>query len=253
MNTALAIILLSYATFGAVFERAHERKVQGRDDLESVTVLAGTPAYEFTRVVARAERAFDEFGFCTASRVGDHLFLTNYHCDQPCAATQFRMGYVEGSSREDQAVWKCKALLHKELEFDYALYEVEPGDAETAQQASQFPILTLWVGPLRDGQLVYAASHPVGKAMQLDRSDACVITDATPFLSTMGRLTVKHGCDTEGSSSGAPLLDRTTGYGVALHWGGRLEFNEAIPMSLVVKSLREHVPAVIGQLDLAGE
>lgn len=245
MNTALAIIMLSYLPLAAA--TPDTRRIQGRDDLESVAVLRGTPAYEITRVVARVERRQDGYGFCSAARVGERLFLTNYHCDQPCAATQFRMGFLQGSSAAEQGVWLCKRLVHKELRFDYALYEADPVGL------IDFPILALSSAPLHDDQAVYAASHPSGKPMVVDRSDGCRIVDATPFLSPTGRMNVTHGCDTEGSSSGAPLLDRDTGYGIALHWGGRSVYNEAIPMSLVIKSLREKAPGIIDALHIVDD
>ena len=246
MNSALAVIFAAYAA--TMLDLAHERKIQGHNDLESVAALVGTPPYEYTRVVARVERPFDGFAFCTASRVGTNLFLTNYHCDQPCASTQFRMGFVDGATPAQQRLWKCGRLIHKEVEFDYALYEATP-----ISGTAPFPVLTLWVGPLRDGQSVYLASHPLGKAMEVDASEDCKILDATAFLSAMGRMSIKHGCDTESSSSGSPVLDRATGFGVALHWGGLDAYNEAIPMRLVVDSLRANAPEAVLQLTLAGE
>src|SRR4051812_19481883 len=70
----------------------YERKIQGAFNLVNIAELAGTEAYEHGRPIARVEAREDGFGFCTGSRVGPNLFLTNYHCDHECETMQFDMG-----------------------------------------------------------------------------------------------------------------------------------------------------------------
>lgn len=249
MTLSLAVILLGYATLFAAPSDA--RKIQGRNNLETLQGLESTREYQFARVVARSEITFNEFGFCTASRVGERLFLTAYHCEQPCGGTQFRLGYVRGVAEAHHAVFKCTRLVRKTLLYDYALYEAEPVDQASAKTAKDFPILALRDAPLADGQLVFAPSHPTGRPMEIDRSRDCRITDAKPFLSPTGRKTVKHLCDSEESSSGAALLDRRTGHAVALHWGGvEGEYNEAIPMDLILRDMRTHIPGTVQRLTI---
>ena len=67
------------------------------------------------------------------------------------------------------------------------------------------------------------------------------------------RQTITHTCDTEGGSSGSPVLDRATGNIVALHWGGQETFNMAIPIAKVLEDIRQHVaPEVLAELKIAG-
>jgi hypothetical protein len=226
-----------------------ERKILGDNDLEPIANAAGTPEYAFSQGVARLEQQIDAFGICTAARIGETLFMTNYHCARPCEAVQFTMGYEDGLPPEQRRTFKCERLIRKNPFLDYSLFEVarHEGDAE---DLAAFPILSLWYGPLAEGQSVILPSHPVGRLMEIDRSAACVLGSVEVFRTPSGRDTIKHMCDSEVGSSGAPLLDRATGYMVGLHWGGRdNEYNMAIPSTLIVDDIRANTePAVAAEL-----
>ena len=171
-------------------------------------------------------------------------------------------------SSSEARLFRCKTVLQKNASLDYELIEVEPKDAGgddayaesrahpqySADDESHQPALTLWAGPLRVGMPLLAPSYPSGRVMEIDRSDECVLSSIEPFTTESGRHTIKHMCDTEGGSSGGPLLDRKTGYVVALHWGGRdQQFNMAIPMALIVQDLEAGLDAeTLARLRIAG-
>ncbi len=224
-----------------------ERRIIGTNDLEPIGKVQGTSLYDFSRIVARVETRTGS-GFCTGSRLAPDLFLTNYHCFQvaPCNNLQFHMGYEKGVPPASQSTFACKEVLAKNLTLDYALYRVTTakeafddgdGSPEAVRAERLFPSATLWTGALRVGQPLMVASHPAARLKEIDRSANCTLRTATWEVSSE-RKTLTHNCDTEGGSSGSPVLDRATGSVVALHWGGATDFNFAIPMNLIVEDLR---------------
>lgn len=232
--------------------RLSKRAILGDNNLEPVDVIKGTHLYDAASAIARVETR-DGFGICTSSRVGPRLFLTNYHCNLACSALQFTLGLERDIPASEQLIFRCAQLIHRNKALDYALYEAQPLQRENhASLATDYPALTLWNGPISADQSLILVGHPSGRFKEIDRSDACRLTSTELLLTASGRSTVKHGCDTEGGASGAPLLDNDTGFAVALHWGGRHnEYNMAIPLFLILEDLHKHVPETYAQLSIA--
>jgi subtilisin-like proprotein convertase family protein len=118
----------------------------------------------------------------------------------------------------------------------------EDGESTEVQLESNFPVATLWAGEIVVDQPLIVASHPAARQKEIDRSDGCKLASVVPE-EVATRQTITHTCDTEGGSSGSPIIDRATGYVVALHWGGETNRNFAIPMKLVIEHMSTNVAA----------
>jgi Trypsin-like peptidase domain len=246
----------------------HERRVIGPSELEPIENTAGSRIYEDARVIARLE-SLDGIGYCTAVRIGTDLFLTNYHCSdyKPCEGIQFHLAFEKSIAPNQQLLLRCKDLLAKSVAFDYAVFRVKiPGhapkksddvstngtgvasdsneDATKPPPIDSFPIATLWDGPILVGSPMFMAGHPGARFKEIDRGDQCVLRSVAPEL-IEERQTITHTCDTEGGSSGSPLMDRESGYVVALHWGGKDDFNMAIAIHDILADMRTALPAEV--------
>jgi hypothetical protein len=217
-----------------------ERKIQGeRNDLEPVEAALGTAAYDWARGVALvilvdASGSGATAPYCSGARVGEGLFMTNAHCDHGCDFMRFTMGAERDATAANRQTFRCKSLVRKNAALDYALYTAAPEEPSSMP----FPPLALAAGPRFDGMSLIVPGHPYRGTKMLDRSSECYVVSAETFLSPSGRQTFSHLCDTEGGSSGSPLLDAQTGRIVGLHWGGEdREANFAIPMDLIIEDL----------------
>lgn len=216
--------------------------------LVGVNTVRDTEDYAKTQIVARVEDNYGE-GFCSGFRIGPDLFMTNYHCWEAYQCDlQFHMGYETDRPEAEQGKWKCKEVLIKYEKFDFAIYRVEPiGEIPTGVD---FATAELSMQKLEVGLPLLVAGHPSARPKEFDLSDDCHLTLAEP-IDWYDRLNIQHKCDTEGGSSGSPVIDRASGRVIGIHWGatGGSELgNHAIPMFLLLPYVKEQLPDLYAEL-----
>ncbi|MDY1033187.1 serine protease [Stenotrophomonas sp. CFBP8980] len=206
---------------------AGTRAICGANDLQPVACLAGNDrqAYNAARPVARL--LIGGRLLCTAWRVGsDNRLFTNNHCFNSAAGVAstevwFNHEAARCGSGIPAAVTKVSGatLLKTDAALDYSLFTVNQ-----FATIARFGHLGLDVGTPRPGQEIFVPQHPGGRLKELSvTSDAqgggrCTLISTTV---NSGR-DASYSCDTQGGSSGSPVIGRASNRVVALHhlaWG----------------------------------
>lgn len=194
--------------------------------------------------------------FCTAFVVSKRHLLTNEHCLRWSAdymstggCNDIRFEFTSGGP-EARVPVRCARIVHRSSadHADVAILEVAAPGIEVL--LSRTP-LRLESAASRLPRAVLVLHHPGGTPV-MQVSAACELS--------VGRSAnlVNHDCATIGGSSGAPLLDASTGAVVALHsygfeegitkahydWliaQGKKLYNQAVDGAVVNARVKEHV------------
>ncbi len=220
--------------------------VCGLSDLRNAACFKDSYPAEYGHARAVARLLINGIRLCTGWLVSpfNHL-LTNAHCiDTPNAAldTDFEFG-AEAPGCSDLNCQLCHrgqvfsggSLVRLSTTLDYALVRIDTGDPQ-----AQFGHLEIDPAGATVGQQIFIPQHPGGRAKELGlfSSDAldggvCRVSSlaAAPCFGS-GYNDVGYSCDTEGGSSGSPVLSVATGQVVALHHCSNCP-NRAVPIHLV--------------------
>jgi PKD repeat protein len=227
------------------------RSIIGKDDKQAVACYASSDpsAYDRTRPVARLVKSSG--GICTAWRVGpDNHLLTNNHCIDSASSTasteiwfDYQLSTCGGTASTPVKV-AADRMLSTDATLDYTLFTVK--DFESI---SRFGHLGLEVRAARLHDEIFIAGHPGGRRKELsvvsdqDGGRRCRINDE----SANGNGTdtdIGYYCDTEGGSSGSPVIARDSNKAIALHHlGGSM--NKGAKMSLIWPRIASHFGNVI--------
>lgn len=196
-----------------------------------------TLAFDRTRPVARMLSSSGSL--CTAWRVGasNHMF-TNNHCVATASAVagaEFWFNYQKSSCTGADATPTKVAgdvMFRTDATLDYTLFSVK--NFSTIQSFGHFGIETR--APITN-ETIFIPGHPGGRSKELsvvsdqDGGGSCRVNVAS--TSGNGSNTdAGYYCDTEGGSSGSPVVARSSRNVIALHHlGGCL--NKGAKMSLI--------------------
>lgn len=197
----------------------------GRNDAQdAVCYRSSRPTiYRHTKPVARL--LIDGIELCTAFRVGPgNRLLTNHHClasSGQAARTEVWFNYQCASCGGWAVFHPTKVrgdrVLGTDRVLDYTLFTVD-----SFKSVEKFGFLELASRPARAGQELYIPQHPAGQPTRValgsdaDPGGSCAVAD--PQAHGYGWFTdVSYYCDTQGGSSGSPVLTRDRHRVVALH------------------------------------
>ncbi|MBJ7516453.1 MAG: trypsin-like peptidase domain-containing protein [Stenotrophomonas sp.] len=230
---------------------AGTRAICGVNDLQPVACLAGrdSQAYNAARPVARL--LIGGRSLCTAWRVGsDNRLFTNNHCFSSAAGVAstevwFNHEAAQCGSGAAATVTKVSGatLLKTDAALDYSLFTVNQ-----FATIAHFGHLGLDVGTPRPGQEIFVPQHPGGRLKELSvTSDAqgggrCTLISTTV---NSGR-DASYSCDTQGGSSGSPVIGRASNRVVALHHLGWSNCtNSGARIDLIWPQVKQHFNNVV--------
>lgn len=184
----------------------------------NLSAIAGVMA-----VGADAETAM----FCTGFLVSaEGAFMTNQHCvgnQLQCDGTEYVFGFHRGEcntnapSTGDWQSYRCDTLLASEPLFNC---DAAPGDLDFAlttvigEPTVDYGYLLLDSEPLNSGDEIYLGQHPNGRPKEVSSgSGSDVVVDGT-VIRYYGTL------DTEGGSSGSPIIRASNNKVVGMHHCG---------------------------------
>lgn len=208
--------------------KSREESICGNDDkADAVCYKTSDPVlYKRSKAVARLLIKGTEL--CTGFRVGaENRLLTNYHCignAEEAADTEVWFNYQCAQCGGYEVFRPTKVWLSQVLAsdstLDYTLFSVTDFDL-----VRKFGYLELDVRRPDKGEELYIPQHPTGApsmiALSSDRDGTGTCTVQDPAYDGYAEDTdVSYYCDTEGGSSGSPVLSRVTNKVVALHHFG---------------------------------
>jgi PKD repeat protein len=188
---------------------------------------------------------------CTAWRVGpDNRVFTNNHCTSTqsgVASTEVWFNYQQSSCNGSSAtVTKVVGdqLLATQATLDYTLFTVQ-----NFATISSFGYLGLDVRQPSLNEEIFIAGHPGGRQKELsvvsdqDGGGRCRVNDPDADGNATNS-DAGYYCDTEGGSSGSPVIARSSNRAIALHhFGGCL--NSGAKFSLIWPQVSSHFGGVV--------
>jgi hypothetical protein len=204
-----------------------EESVCGRDESRDAVCYRSADPVAYTRSKAIARLLINGTELCTGWRIGpNNRMLTNNHCfDNSRGAydTEVWFNYQCAVCRgydtfQPTKVWGAKVLATNHV-YDFTVFTVEDFAA-----VGKFGYLSFDTTRPAKGQELYVPQHPAGEPTRIagalgEDAGTCVVAD-NAYDGYARNSDVAYYCDTEGGSSGSPVLSRATNKVVALHHFG---------------------------------
>jgi lysyl endopeptidase len=215
------------ATLTAPGRTGREESVCGGDQSTDAVCYRSADPVAYTRSKAIARLLINGTELCTGWRVGArNRMLTNNHCfDNSAAAYDTEVWFNYQCAQcggydvfRPTKVWGDRVLATNHV-YDYTLFTVEDFG-----QVQKFGYLTLDTARPAKNQELYVPQHPAGEPTRIagalgERAGTCSVAD-NAYEGYAENSDVSYYCDTEGGSSGSPVLSRKTNKVVALHHFG---------------------------------
>ena len=200
-------------------------------------------AYAHAKPVARL--LINGVELCSAWRVGpNNRMFTNHHCiadSADASDTEVWFNYEcarcdGGPTLRPTKVWGDRVLATNTT-LDYTLFSVQNFAAIT-----KFGYLVLDVRQPARGEELYIPQHPRGDPTVIaaedpqERSGNCEVSDPS-YDGYANNSDISYYCDTDGGSSGSPVISRKTNEVIALHHFGGCP-NSGVRIDLIYRQVK---------------
>ena len=226
---------------------SREESVCGADTSTDAVCYRSSDPVAYTRSKAIARLLINGTELCTGWRIGArNRIITNNHCFTTSAAafdTEVWFNYQCATCGgfnvfQPTKVWGEKVLATDHV-YDYTLFTVDNFAA-----VKKFGFLQLDTVRPAKGQELYVPQHPAGEPTRIagslgDQAGNCAVTDPG-YTGYAPKSDVAYYCDTEGGSSGSPVISRATNKVVALHHFGGCP-NSGVRGDLLAAKLRAYL------------
>jgi hypothetical protein len=206
-----------------------DESICGGDEKKDAVCYKSSDPVAYTRSKAVARLLINATELCTGWRIGkDNRMITNHHCfttSDEAYNTEAWFNYqcaVCGGFDvfRPTKVWGNEVLATDQT-LDFTLFSLE-----SFADVQKFGYLDLDLSHPAAGDELYIPQHPAGNPAQIamgsdqDKAGNCAVAD--PLYDGYAKDTdVAYYCDTEGGSSGSPVISRASDKVIALHhWGG---------------------------------
>ncbi|WP_067509048.1 serine protease [Actinoplanes sp. TFC3] len=224
-----------------------EESICGGDQSSDAVCYKSSDPVAYTRSLAIARLLINGTELCTGWRVGaKNRLITNNHCFSSSAdayETEVWFNYQCAKCGGYQVfkptkVWGDKVISTSHV-YDYTLFTVE-----NFASVQKYGYLTLDTARPARNQELYVPQHPAGEPTRIagrlgDKAGTCAVVD-NAFDGYATNSDVSYYCDTEGGSSGSPVLSRRTNKVVALHHFGGCP-NSGVRGDLLATKLKSYL------------
>ena len=239
-----------------------EKAICGSDDADWAKCYQSSEATAYGKARAVARLLINGTSACTGWLIGDegHV-MTNQHCignSSTAANTSFEF-MAEGAtcSTSCSSWFACpgtvvattSTLIKTSSRYDYALVQLPSNVSGT------YGFLQLRSSGAQNGERIYIPQHPAAWGKQIaiessqDSSGFCEVYSLSepPCSGRRNDKDVGYFCDTQGGSSGSPVLGYSDHQVVALHHCANCP-NRGVPIQDVIGDLGSALPnnAVVG-------
>jgi len=229
----------------------------GADDSEWAPCYEATDpvVYDASRAVARM--LINGSGLCTGWLVGNEgHFMTNEHCitsQSQASNTNYEFMAEGADCATDCWVLQCPGdivttsgtLIQDSPDYDFALVELSTNPAPT------YGYFNLRAAGGTIGERLYIPQHPAGwgKKIALYSSHASdpgypvVVSKSYGGCGTRPGPDMAYRADTQGGSSGSPVVAHSDNQVIALHHCGSSTMNTGVLIEQVISTLGANLPA----------